>query len=91
MPNAVMEAMAAGLPIVAFRVGGIPEIVEDGVTGILVDPGDVQGLAEAIARVAADPQWRVAAGAAARRRVEELSWNAMIRRNMEVMGMAKPS
>jgi len=91
LPNAVMEAMAAGLPIVAFRVGGIPEIVEDGVTGILVDPGDVQGLADAIAQVAADPAWRVAAGAAARERMKELSWDAMIQRNMEIMGMASSS
>ncbi len=88
LPNAVMEAMAAGLPIVAFRVGGIPEIVDDGVTGILVDPGDVQGLANAIARVAADPAWRAMAGAAARERMKALSWDAMIQRNMEIMGMA---
>lgn len=88
LPNAVMEAMAAGLPIVAFRVGGLPEIVEDGVTGILVEPGDVQGLADAIARVVADPEWRVAAGAAARERMKEFSWDAMIQRNMEVLGMA---
>ncbi len=90
LPNAVMEAMAAGLPIVAFRVGGIPEIVEDGVTGVLVDPGDVQGLADAIAQVAADPAWRVAAGASGRERMKDLSWDAMIQRNMEIMGMASP-
>ncbi len=47
-PNAVLEAMAAGLPVIATRVGGIPAVVEDGVTGMLVEPGDVDGLANAL-------------------------------------------
>lgn len=86
LPNAVMEAMATGLPVVAFRVGGIPEIVEDGVSGILVNPGDVEGLTEAIGRVASDPAWRAAAGTAARAKMSEFSWDSMVQRNLDIMG-----
>jgi glycosyltransferase involved in cell wall biosynthesis len=50
-PNAILEAMAAGLPVVATRVGGIPEIVEDGRTGLLVEPRDPKGLAHALLRI----------------------------------------
>jgi glycosyltransferase involved in cell wall biosynthesis len=51
----VVEAMAAGVPVVATRVGAIPEVVEDGVTGVLVAPGDADALARAIAALLADP------------------------------------
>lgn len=55
MPNALLEAMAAGLPVVATRVGGVPEVVEDGVNGLLVPPRDPRALADAILRILADP------------------------------------
>ncbi len=48
MPNAVLEAMAAGKPVVATEVGGVPELVLHGETGILVPPGDTDALAQAI-------------------------------------------
>ncbi len=69
IPNVVVEAMCAGLPVVATRVGGIPEIVRDGVTGILVPPGDPEALARGIARLLEHPDeagrmGRAAAGAA---------------------------
>jgi glycosyltransferase involved in cell wall biosynthesis len=51
---AALEAMAAGVPVIASRVGGLPEAVQDGETGILVPPGDAAALALAIARLAAD-------------------------------------
>jgi glycosyltransferase involved in cell wall biosynthesis len=54
IPVALMEAMAAGVPVVATRLSGIPELVQDGVTGLLVEPGDPRGLAAAIARLLDD-------------------------------------
>jgi 1,4-alpha-glucan branching enzyme len=67
-PNAVLEAMAAGLPIVASGVGGIRELVDHERTGLLVPPDDRAGLAAAICRVIADPAWSARLGAAARER-----------------------
>ena len=61
-PNSVMEAMAAGLPVIASGVGGILELVEDGVSGVLVPPGDPIALARAIAHVAGDPAGAAATG-----------------------------
>lgn len=56
MPMAVIEAMASGLPIVATRVGGLPDLVKQGVNGILVEPGRSDQLADALRKVATDPQ-----------------------------------
>ena len=66
---AVLEAMAAGLPVVATAVGGTPEVVVDGVTGLLVPPRDPHALAEAILRLLRDPDLRKRMGGAGRERV----------------------
>jgi glycosyltransferase involved in cell wall biosynthesis len=71
MPVSVLEAMAAGLPVVASRVGGVPELVVDGVTGILVRPGDEHELGQALGRLIADAGLRRRLGAAGRARAEE--------------------
>lgn len=55
IPVALMEAMAAGRPVVASALSGIPELVEDGASGLLVDPGDAAGIAAAVERLLADP------------------------------------
>jgi glycosyltransferase involved in cell wall biosynthesis len=80
-PLAVIEYMAAGKAIVATRVGGVPEIVEDGVHGLLVEPGDVDGLAAAIAALLRDPARRAELGARAlERQRAELGLDTMLRR-----------
>jgi glycosyltransferase involved in cell wall biosynthesis len=65
-----MEAMATGLPVVSSRLMGVPELVEDGISGILVPPGDAAALAEALRGLAEDPARRRAMGEAGRRKVE---------------------
>jgi len=70
-PNALIEAMAMGLPVISTRMTGIPEIVTDGVSGVLVPPGDVDALADAIMRLKADPALCASLGARARQAVEE--------------------
>lgn len=72
LPMSVLEAMAAGLPVVATPVGGIPEAVCDGVEGFLVQPGDVVALADRVGRLLADADLRQRMGEAGRRKVEQL-------------------
>jgi colanic acid/amylovoran biosynthesis glycosyltransferase len=69
MPVSLIEAAACGVPAVATRVGGIPELIGDGVTGVLTAPRDPSALANALARMLADPQRAFEMGQAARRRV----------------------
>jgi len=68
---AVMEAMASGLPVVGTRVGAVPELVIDGETGLLTEPGDVAALASALQNLADDPAGRRHMGAAGRMRATE--------------------
>src|ERR671930_405634 len=68
-PVSAIEALAAGRPVVATRVGGVPDVVEEGEDGYLVEPGDVDALAERLAQLAADPELRERLGAARRARV----------------------
>jgi glycosyltransferase involved in cell wall biosynthesis len=68
LPRAVLEAMAAGRPVAAFATGGVPEMVVAGETGLLVEPGDVPGLARAFVRLARDRSLRDAMGEAGRAR-----------------------
>jgi sugar transferase (PEP-CTERM/EpsH1 system associated) len=77
--NTILEAMATGVPVVASRVGGNPEVVDNGVCGTLYDPAEPAALGDAIVRYLEDPALRHAHGAAARRRVvNEFSLDAMV-------------
>jgi glycosyltransferase involved in cell wall biosynthesis len=71
LPMSILEAMAWALPVVATRVGGVPELVADGSTGLLVEPGDRDGLAGALETLAGDPTLRADLGTAGASRVAE--------------------
>jgi glycosyltransferase involved in cell wall biosynthesis len=70
------EAMAAGLPVVGWRAGNLPHLVDDGREGVVVSPGDVGGLTAALRRLASDDEWRAELSAAAGERGRRLpTWN----------------
>jgi glycosyltransferase involved in cell wall biosynthesis len=69
IPNVLVEAMASGVPVVATRISGIPELITDGVDGLLVPDHDPAALAEAVERVLRDPELADRLGQAGRRRV----------------------
>jgi glycosyltransferase involved in cell wall biosynthesis len=78
IPLTVIEAMAAGLPVVATAVGGVPEVVKDGRTGLLAPAGDDARLAEQIVRLASDPALRAEMGEAGRARaIQQFSQTQM--------------
>lgn len=70
LPVVLMEAMASGVPVVATRIAGVPELIEDDVTGLLVSPGDADELAAALRRLAEAPELARELARAARRKVE---------------------
>ena len=83
--NTILEAMASGLPVVATRVGGNPELVVEGSTGVTVPAADAEALATSIARYVADPSLLKQHGVAGRRRVEEsFSLQGMVDRYLAV-------
>jgi len=71
MPNALLEAMAAGLPVVAAAVGGVPEVITSGRDGLLVEPRNPRALADALVSAIDDPAGRIRLGRAARRTIDE--------------------
>jgi glycosyltransferase involved in cell wall biosynthesis len=85
-PNALVEAMQIGLPCVASDVGGVSEILSDGVTGLLVPPGDPEALAQALAQLVTDRPLAARLGEAAQRRVsEDFTLEGMVRRIEDIL------
>ncbi|MBI5352960.1 MAG: glycosyltransferase family 4 protein [Chloroflexi bacterium] len=86
MPNAVLEAMSSGLPVVATRIAGNEELVVDGVTGWLVNTEDVDSLREGLRRLIVEEKMRMQMGQAARQRVEkEYSWENTARQYSHIL------
>ena len=81
-----LEAMTAGLPVVACRAAAVPEVVADGETGVLVPPRDPQALAHAIEKVLVDSTWARALGTMGTRRVAAFDLDPVARRFMEIVG-----
>jgi glycosyltransferase involved in cell wall biosynthesis len=81
---ALVEAMALGRPVVVTRVGGLPEVVDDGQEGLLVPPGDPAALAAGIAALLGDGDLRRRMGEAARRRARGLDVRHAVRRTEEL-------
>lgn len=84
LPQVIMEGMAGRLPVVATRVGGIPEMVSDGHEGLLVDSHDPRGLGEAVIRLADAGLGRRLGDAGRRRVAAEFSVEAMIDRHVNL-------
>lgn len=85
LSNMVMEAASCGVPTVAFRIGGMPDLVNSGISGILVSPGSVEELAEAINSLAGDSSLRVTFGLEARLKVErEFAIEKIVQRYIQV-------
>jgi glycosyltransferase involved in cell wall biosynthesis len=92
LPISILEAMRAGLPVVATNVGGISESVRQEETGLLVAHGDVAGLRDTLARMIAEPALRLALGSAGRRRwATQFTASVMAARTVEVYKRALAS
>ena len=83
----VLEAMAAGRPVIASRIGGLPDMVIDGETGVLIPPDDPAALRAALERLLADRDLREQLGQAGQRRVEQFRAGAVIPRIEQVYRM----
>lgn len=91
LPKALIEAAAAGRPIVTTDVPGCREVVEDGIQGLLVPPRDVNRLADALNRLISDPALRARMGAAARARAEaEFGLDAVVTKTLELYSEVAP-
>lgn len=82
-----IEAQACGVPAIGTRVGGIPDVIEDGVTGLLVPPEDAVALGDAIRRIMYDPVLATQLVAAARSRLDRFSWDRIARQVLDVYGL----
>lgn len=84
IPLVIPEAMASGMPIVTTRTCGIPDVIEDGKTGFLVNPRDSNGLSQRTAQLLKDPELCERLGRAAQEKAKEITWDRIARRTIEV-------
>jgi glycosyltransferase involved in cell wall biosynthesis len=90
-PLKILEYMAGGVPVVASRVGQIPELIDDGVSGLLYPPGDVNALTLALFDIFHKPALAERLAKSARQKVEKnYSWDATVTRMLELAGVQKP-
>ena len=92
--NVILEAMASGLCVLAPRAGGIPSLVNDGETGLMFAPGDLQGTISLAQRLTSDEPWRRRLGEAARQQVSLWSWEAgadVVRENYKRVAAEHPN
>lgn len=87
----VLEGWRASIPVLVTDHGGPPEFVDDGVTGLLIDPQDVAGMGQQIAGLLADPQRRAALGAAGNAAVQSFTWERVADRYQELYGALQPT
>ncbi len=88
-PLKLYEYMAAGLPIVATRIGQVAEVIQHGETGILIRPGDAAGMAQAVNELAIDADSRLRLGNAARQAVQEHTWDHVLNRALCFAGLTR--
>jgi glycosyltransferase involved in cell wall biosynthesis len=87
--QALLEAMACGTPVICTRVASMPEIVDEGVTGFIVEPGDPRALGDRLQWFADHPAEAAAMGAAGRRAVlERFQWTQVVQRCLDAYGRA---
>jgi glycosyltransferase involved in cell wall biosynthesis len=91
MPNSVLEALACGLPVVSTRAGGVPHIVKDGVSALLVDVGDAEGMAAAVVRLVRDADLRRRIVEAGFADVQEYTWARVSERLGELYARVLPA
>lgn len=85
LPQVLLEAMSYGLPVIATKVGGVPEVIEHGKTGLLVDPGNPRALREAIELLNGDEALRREMRANCLREIQKYTWSHIIKRFEDVM------
>ena len=90
IPVVLMEALAEGKPVVATSVGGIPELIIHGETGLLVPPGHINSLADAIQRLADNPSWAQSLAEKGRQHVRDQFRNADSARQLAVLFRNSP-
>jgi glycosyltransferase involved in cell wall biosynthesis len=90
LPTSLVEAMALGKPIIATNVGGVPEVIEDGINGLLVPPMSPERVAQAIMQLLNEPQLAKRLAAAATKSIEDYSWINVVKKHEQIYDILTP-